>query len=48
MKNIIVYVSGGYKIDNGHGKFLFDGRAWSTLRSAEDFCIDNGIEYSVA
>lgn len=48
MKNVIVYVNGGYKIDNGYGKFLFDGQTFATPREAAMFCEDNGIEYYIA
>lgn len=48
MKNIIIYVSGGYKIDNGNGQFKFDGRKWNTLSEAIKFCEDSNLTYEIA
>ena len=47
MKNVIVYVNGGYRLDNGYGKFV-NNMSWKALRDAEMYCNDNGIEYYVA
>lgn len=44
---VIVYVQGGYKIDNGRGEFMYDGRAWNTLDEAKAFAEDEGLNYEI-
>ena len=43
----IVYVNGGYKMDNGNGHFMFGGRAWKSLDDAKRFADDENLNYEV-
>ena len=46
-KVYIVYVNGGYKIDNGNGHFMFGGRAWNSLDDAKRFANEENLNYEI-
>ena len=46
-KVYIVYVAAGYKIDDGHGHFMFGGRAWNSLDDAKRFADEENLNYEV-
>lgn len=47
MKAVICYVNGGYKIDNGSGQFMYDGRIWKTLEEVEAFAKSENLDYEI-